>query len=436
MIETRYQEAHSAEWKKLHILNKIHPLVIFRSIIPWQLIITLLAPFYSETGKKGKNIRMMVAILLLQKLEGLSNRVVIKSIQENRYHQYFCNIPDEELFQFVDDSTLTLFIKRFGIQGIGLIEYAIFEALDQLGIIRCDQALIDSTVEENDIVFPTDSHLIFKAFLKMESFAKAHQIPQWWDHDAVKQLWRSLNLDKDPNHWLYLLQFYHLFKNALKVFKKQVQALNLAKKKEKKARHLIALLEILFEQTQQKLAGEKQIKNRLISLDEPDARAIKKGKRFTEFGTSVQMSFNRDGFMITTDVCIGQANDKGAYLSILKSFIQRMANTPDAVITDLMYRSKNNIKNTPKKIKHIFLGRSDDVAEEVQKECHSARAATEGFIAVAKNLRHFGKSLYQGIEGDQIWTTLCQAAYNLKKVFQLYQEERFSDEAWDHFIFP
>ena len=436
MIETVYQEVHSTEWKKLHILNKTHPLIIFRSIIPWQLIINLLVPFYSETGKKGKNLRMVVAILLLQKLEGLSNRGVIESIEENRYHQYFCNISDQELFQFVDDSTLTGWLKRFGIQGIALIEYAIFEALNQLGIIRCDKALIDSTVEESDIVFPTDTHLIFKAFLKMESFAKSHKIPQWWDHDAVKQLWRTLNLDRSPNYWLYLLQFYHLFKDALKAFKELAQALKLAKKKEKKARHLIALLEILFEQTQQKLAGEKQIKNRLISLDEPDARAIKKGKRFTEFGTSVQMSFNRDGFMITTEVCIGQADDKGAYLSILKSFIQRMAKTPDAVITDLMYRTKNNIKNTPKQIKHVFLGRSDDVPEEVRKECHSARAATEGFIAVAKNLRHFGKSLYQGIEGDQVWTTLCQAAYNLKKVFQLYQEERFSDKDWDHFCFP
>ena len=69
-----------------------------------------------------------------------------------------------------------------------------------MGIIRCDKALIDSTVEESDIVFPTDTHLIFKAFLKMESFAKAHKIPQWWDHDTVKQLWRTLNLDKDPNY--------------------------------------------------------------------------------------------------------------------------------------------------------------------------------------------------------------------------------------------
>ena len=66
------------------------------------------------------------------------------------------------------------------------------------------------------------------------------------------------------------------------------------------------------------------------------------------------------------------------------------------------------------------MGKSDDVIQEIQDFCRSARSATEGFIAVAKNLRGFGCSLYRGLQGDRIWTLLCQAAYNLKKFIQLY----------------
>ena len=47
----------------------------------------------------------------------------------------------------------------------------------------------------------------------------------------------------------------------------------------------------------------------------------------------------------------------------------------------------------------------------------------EGFIAVAKNLRGFGRSLYRGIDGDRIWSLLCQVAYNLEKILQLYNDE-------------
>jgi sulfur relay (sulfurtransferase) DsrC/TusE family protein len=356
MIESSYEEVHWKEWQQLHLLNKTHDLIFFRNLIPWQLIINLLSPFYATSGKKGKDLRMVVAIFLLQKLKGLSDREVIKSIQENRYHQYFCNIADSELFQFISNSALSKLRERFGIQGINLIEYAIFEALRQRGFIQCDQALIDSTVEDSNIVFPTDCHLMFKAFLKMESFAKQHQISQWWDHDAVKKLWRTLNLDKSPNHWLYLFQFYHFFKEAITEFKNQVLVLKLSQKKGKRAKHLIELLDLLFGQTQQKLAGERHIDHRIISLDEVDARPIKKGKRSTEFGSSVQMSFNRDGFMVTTDVCIGQADDKGAYLSVLGLYIQRMRDTPEAVVTDLMYRTKKTLKILQKKSSTLSWG--------------------------------------------------------------------------------
>ena len=74
----------------------------------------------------------------------------------------------------------------------------------------------------------------------------------------------------------------------------------------------------------------------------------------------------------------------------------------------------------PETISNVFLGRSDDVDEDQRDFCRKARSATEGFIAVAKNLRGFGRSLYHRLHGDKIWTLLCQTAYNLKKFLQLY----------------
>ena len=69
------------------------------------------------------------------------------------------------------------------------------------------------------------------------------------------------------------------------------------------------------------------------------------------------------------------------------------------------------------------------MSEENQDFCCKARSATEGFIAVAKNLRGFGCSLYKGFEGDRIWSLLCQTAYNLKKFIQLLQAEKIKEES-------
>lgn len=168
-----------------------------------------------------------------------------------------------------------------------------------------------------------------------------------------------------------------------------------------------------------------------MSLDDLDARLISKGKTHPawEFGTTLQLTFNRQGFLITTENFIGQPNDKTLYSGTLKLFKARMERYPDTVVTDLGYRSQRNFKTTPKAIGRVFLGRSEDVDAEHRDFCRSARSATEGFIAVAKHVRGFGRSLSRGLTGDRIWTLMCQTAYNLKKLVQLYRQEQLSEES-------
>ena len=191
------------------------------------------------------------------------------------------------------------------------------------------------------------------------------------------------------------------------------------------------MLTLLKDQTQQKLAGEQHIDNRIVSLDEVDARPIKKGKTFPscEFGTTLQMSFNRQGFMITVENLIGKPDDTTLYGGTLRLFQKRMGNDPNTVVTDLGFRSRDNRKNTPEAIPNVFLGRSDDVDEDQRDFCRKARSATEGLIAVAKNLRGFGRSLYRRLHGDRIWTLLCQTAYNLKKFLQLYRDGELEENS-------
>jgi len=167
--------------------------------------------------------------------------------------------------------------------------------------------------------------------------------------------------------------------------------------------NLYDLLNIPEKQTVQKLSGERHIKDRIVSLDDPDARPIKKGKSRPdcEFGTKALMTFNRDGFMTAVENFIGNPSDWILYGDTLDLFITRMKKYPDTAVTDLGCRSLKNLKNTPSEICHVFMGRSDDVTENKRDHCRKARSATEGFIAAAKNLRGFGRSLYHGLKGRQ-----------------------------------
>ena len=349
--------------------------------------------------------------------------------------QYFCNVPDTELADFVNPCVLCRFRQRLGEKGIAIIETEVFEFLRKAGIVKGDTLMMDSTALSSNIIYPNDVMLIHKAFGKMEIFARNHELSLWWDNPHIKKRWRAFGRAKKRERVAYLTEFYALFVPALETFRTHVESLGAATEvsvpRKEKAQELLALLTLLSDQTKQKLAGEQHIDNRIVSLDEVDARPIKKGKTFPscEFGTTLQMSFNRQGFMITTENLIGNPGDKTLYGDTLGLFQKRMGNDPDTVITDLGFRSRDNRKNTPESISNVFLGRSDDVDEDQRDFCCKARSATEGFIAVAKNLRGFGRSLYHRLHGDRIWTLLCQTAYNLRKFLQLYRDKELADNS-------
>ena len=221
MIRDTFEEAFSPEWVEKNITDPAHGLVVLRRIIPWDAIVRLLVPFYDEAGPAGKSLRIMVAILIISRLRGLSDRKVVEQVRENRYIQYFCNVPDRGLQTFLHPSSLCVFRKRIGEKGFAIIENGIFEMLRIAGVISGDDALTDSTVLESDIIYPNDVQLIHKAFKKMGAFAKLHRIPVWWDDRELAGLRREFGPDKKKNRAAWLAVFNGIFVPALKIFQQK-----------------------------------------------------------------------------------------------------------------------------------------------------------------------------------------------------------------------
>jgi hypothetical protein len=317
-----------------------------------------------------------------------------------------------------------------------LIYREILTTLKRTDVIEADMMLMDATVLDSPIISPTDVRLLYKAFDKMAILAIEGHIEPWWDAAHLKTRWQAYHLDRHTARLTYLDEFYTLFQPALAGLQERLEHLDepLDNRQENSLktrwRQLVDVLNLLGEQTEQKLAGERHIDHRLVSLDDLDARPIQKGKSHpkTEFGTTLQLTFNRQGFMITTENFIGQPNEKTLYPGTLERFRTRMGTYPGGAVTDLGYRSAQNLKLHPDDIDYVFMGQSADVDKAHQAACRSARSATEGFIAVAKNLRGFGQSLYRGLVGATIWSRLNQCAYNLKKFLQLYRNEALSDQ--------
>jgi len=141
------QDAFSPQWITTHLPNPTHDLLIVRHMIPWQPIMERLVPCYTpHKGRTGHALRLLVATSILCRLRHLSDRKVIENMQENRYMQYFCTVPDQRLMTFVNPSTLCRFRTRLGTEGTLIIEEQVCEHLKRAAVIDADLMLMDTTV--------------------------------------------------------------------------------------------------------------------------------------------------------------------------------------------------------------------------------------------------------------------------------------------------
>ena len=136
---------------------------------------------------------------------------------------------------------------------------AAFKLAWELGaeVIEADMMLMDATVLDSPIMYPTDVRLLYKALGKMAILATESHMEPWWDTAHLKTRWRAYNLDRH-NRLAYLSEFSMLFQPALAGLEERLDQLEAPlddrKKSARKARwrRLVEVLQLLGEQTEQK----------------------------------------------------------------------------------------------------------------------------------------------------------------------------------------
>lgn len=127
-------------------------------------------PLYClDNGRPAKPIQLMVGLLVLKHLRNLSDEAVVEQWSENIYYQYFCGETSFVCGPPCEPSELVHFRKRIGEAGIELI---LKESIRINGEDSHDEYVsIDTTVQEKNITYPTDSKLHKKIIKKCQQIA-------------------------------------------------------------------------------------------------------------------------------------------------------------------------------------------------------------------------------------------------------------------------
>lgn len=407
----------------MDMLDSKDPLIVLADTFPWSKVESEFQKYYKndKVGRPNKPIRLMVGLLLLKQLKNLSDEVLVEYWKQNPYFQYFCGYKEYIPSLPCHATELVKFRNRIGKEGFSFIFKC---SIDLHGNeAKETQVIVDSTVQESNLTFPTDGKLAIKIVAKLLKIAKNENIKLRRSFiKEIKTLRIQLRFFRHPKK----------LKKALGAMKRLRQiAMIILRDIDRKfgddlqIHSKYAKSFYLFNRV---LKQEKHTPNKIYSLHEIDAYAINKGKdhKGYEFGTKASIVTSKN-----SNIIVGVASHK-TNIHDSKTLDMVLANAVSNIgdniiieaICDRGYRgTKETIINDNTitiSIPGIRLKRDTKEQINIKRAKFKRRAAIEPIIGHLKSDHRMARNYLKGFIGDEINLLLAATAFNLKKWMNIY----------------
>lgn len=395
-------------------------LIQLADTIPWSKFDTEFKKYYTGEGRPPKPIRLMVGILLLKQLKNLSDESIVQHWKQNPYFQYFCGLNDYQASIPCHPTELVKFRNRIGKEGMEFIFKMSVELHGDAA--EESQVIVDSTVQESNITFPTDGKLAIKIIIHLLRIAKKEDIKLRRSFKKeVKELRILLRFFRHPKKLKKALGAMKRLREIAKIILRDIDR----KFEENMALHskyaeaLYLYMRVLFQ--------EKNTPNKIYSLHELDAYAINKGKdhKGYEFGTKASIVITK-----TTGIIVGVAahktniHDSKTLQEVLINATTNRTSPIKEAICDRGYRGTKEVTiadhSTEISIPGTVLKKDTQKQKEVKREKFRRRAAIEPIIGHMKSDYRMARNYLKGFAGDEINLLLAASAFNLKKWMNIY----------------
>lgn len=395
------------------MLNQKHPLFILAEQVNWSVFEEAFAPLYClDNGRPAKPIRLMVGLLILKHLRNISDENIVEQWSENNYYQYFCGELNFVPTVPCEASELVHFRKRIGEQGIELI---FKESIRINGKDGQEQHVsIDTTVQEKNITYPTDSKLHRKIIAKCQAIVNKNGLKQRQSYTFTL---KKLGIDQRfRNHPRNKGKARKADKKVKTIAGRMVRELERNLPADAYAEEIV-----LFKRV---LAQKRADKNKVYALHEPDVQCISKGKEHKkyEFGNKASIICTQ-----TTGVIVGAMGFRNEYDGhtlepALDQHEQLTGKRAKSATVDRGYQGKSRIGETEIAIPKPFNNKKLSKYKQINlRKGFRRRAAIEPVIGHLKLDYRLGRNFYKGIFGDNINIMLAAAAFNFKRMYNKYK---------------
>ncbi len=409
--------------KLKNIINLRHELVRLSELIDWARLQAHFAAYYSEVGRPGVPIRLVVGLQLLKHIEGLSDEAVCARWERDPYMQYFCG---EEYFQHafpMERSGMTHFRRRVGEAALETLLQETLAAAYRAGALSLkatEAVAVDTTVQEKAIAHPTEHGLLLTAIEQLGRQAKKAGLRLRQSYVRVAR-----RAAMKTGRYLHAQQKRRA-RRQLKFLR--VRLRRLLRDIRRKMAAFPALAECHAKRLEIALAKAWRIAQQrrgdpdyLYSWHATEVECISKGKARApyEFGCKISLATNlhpaKGGhFLLHAQALHGNPYDGHTLAAALEDIRKMVGRIPLRAVADQGYKGH---RVTQPYTAVYLTGQRRGVTDKI-KRWLKRRAVVEPIIGHAKNDGLLGRNWLLGRSGDRSNALLAASGFNLRQLLR------------------
>ncbi len=416
-------------------------------------------PFFDPAhGRPSVPLETYLRMMFLKYRYRLGFEPLCAEVADSLAWRRFCRVPLDG--RVPHPTTLMKITSRCGPQAVEGLNNALLAKAHEDRLVRLDRVRADTTVVEANVAYPTDSGLLAKGVAKLARLTaqvkaaglasrttfrdrtrsmrrRAHDIGAWLRRrsDDAKAEVGAINAEMVAIAGRAVREARHVALNARRGLRRNVDAatgktVSVLAELERTAE----LVERIAAQTRQRLAGDTPDgATRIVSLHDPDARPIAKGRlgKPVEFGYKAQVVDNVDGIVIDHGVHIGNPPDAPMLVPAIARIRARFGRAPRAVTADRGYgEAAVDAGLEALGVKRVVIprkGRPGPARQHVQRgpsfrKLVKWRTGSEARISCLKRDYGWRRTLTDGETGAATWCGWGVLAHNATKISALITE--------------
>jgi transposase, IS5 family len=402
-----------------------------------------LAPFRARltarVGRPTTAIETYLRLMYLKHRYGLGYETLCKEVADSFTWRRFCRIALDG--RVPDPSTLMKLTKRLGPELLEELNAELLSLAVERKVLRSRRLRVDTTIVEADIRSPTDSGLCAHVVSRLTRLGKRIKAAGLAPRSRLRDRRRSVGkrvralsaarvrgrqalatLDRLTDEIAErakqtVREAHALARNARRAARRKRANVALVERLEQE----LEAAEQILAQTDLRLAGQRTIPDRRVSLVDADARPIRIGSpvRPTEFGYKARVADTAEGFVIA-DIPERGAPTDGSLLDGAIAKAKRSGMQLRSVYGDRGFgTSTGDAALTKHRIRDPVIPRQQRAAPIEQTRAwrhrYRFRNGLEGRISQLKR-KGLRRTRLRSLEGAQTWVGGITLAHNLQRM--------------------